>query len=184
MSIFGWGGETKEQLKDKIVDLSEQLTSARDEKITAQISESRTQSDFDARQEQERAQNQIEVARLNRNIKVLKADFDEAIDYVINEKTTAMDKEFLSTKISYKKELRAEFQSELDSAKKAAKTTESAVAKFEGLYNGALLVIKALEAQLKEVNAMNGTLIEALPLVSATITTPSNSVVVGSGNES
>lgn len=184
MGIFGWGGQSKEELKEVIVNNENLITQLRDEKIEAQISESRAQSGFNAQKESDRANYQIGTAQLKRQIEVLEADLEDAVDSEVNNRITQLDKKAHEDRLATKKELRAEFGSELDTAKKAVASLTTESVKNKGLYDGALLVIKALEGQLRDVNAHVSTLVKVLPNVSAAITTPSHNVTVGSGNKS
>lgn len=184
MSIFGWGGETKGELKDKIVSLNETITEERDARVTAEIEVDRVETKFRAEAQNIQGDHEVEVANLHRKIDGMKASFEGNLDAEKVKQTKAMRVELEQDKVAYRKELKAEYQTNLDTFKKESKSAKEDAAKFNGLYGGALLVIKALEQQLKDSNALNTKLIGTLPQVSATITTPSNNVTVGSGNKS
>lgn len=184
MSIFGWGGETKGELKEKIVSLNETITEERDARVSAEIEVDRVETKFKIEAQGITGYHQIEVAGLNRKIEGMKASFDGSLEAEKVKQTKAMRAELEQDKAAYRKELKAEYQTNLDTFKKESKSAKEDAAKFNGLYSGTLLVIKALEQQLKDSNALNTKLIGALPQVSATITTPSNNVTVGSGNKS
>lgn len=188
MGILGWGEENKDQLKEKIVELNNQITTLRDEKIEAQISESRINSGFNAQKEADRANHQMATAQLQRRIQELEADYNDAVIAFQNSCELQNDKKMAEYRASVRKELRAEFGTEFDSLKKSVASLTTENSKHKGLYDGALLVIKALETQVTSLTKANSTLTEgivkALPTVSAEITTPNPSVVVGSGNKS
>lgn len=171
MSIFGWGGETKAELKDKIVCLENKITDFRDEKITSDIELNRVETNARADKESYRGLNQIEIAQLNRQIAVLEADFEDAVDADIAKKTKQNDAELAQAKKTHKAELKAEMGAELDQAKKDAKAAFIESTKNKGFYDGALLVIKALEAQLATSNKLNEILVKQLPEIKANFTT-------------
>lgn len=184
MGIFGWGGQSKEELKEVIVKNENLITQLRDEKIEAQISESRAQSGFNAQKEADRANHEVEVAQLERKIEGLEEDFNSKLSIAIKKDVTEREKSFSNAVVENRKAVRAEFGTELDTAKKAVASLTTESAKNKGLYDGALLVIASLQNQNKTLVDLNASLVEALPTVSATITTPNPSVVVGSGNKS
>ncbi len=184
MGIFGFGGQSKSELKEVIVKKEELITQLRDDKIEAQINLSRAQTGFNAQQESDRANHQVATAQLERRIQVLEADLDDAIEVGVNDRVSELEKEAHQNRVNTRKELRAEFGTELDGLKKSNKTLADESSKHKGLYDGALLVIRAQESHIKELVSLNASLVKALPTVSATITTPNPSVVVGSGNKS
>lgn len=184
--MFNWG-RTKKSVKDleaEVLRANDEVVLERQARIEAEIALSKRNATHASNIEEIRAENEGEVARLNREIEVLHSDKDDAVTSIVNSEVARLEKIALQERISTKKELRAEFGSELDTAKKAVASLTTESAKNKGLYDGALLVIQALQGQLKDVNALNATLIKALPTVSASITTPNPSVIVGSGNKS
>lgn len=184
MNIFGWRGQSKSNLKDIIVSNENLITTLRDEKIEAQISESRAQSGFNAQQEADRADHEVEVAGLKREITALEADKADAIEEEKTRLVLASEHELSRAIAQNKKDLRAEMGTEVDTLKKTNATLVVESAKNKGLYDGAVLVIASLQTQLNNANTFANTLVKALPVVSATITTPNPSVIVGSGNKS
>lgn len=184
MNIFGFGGQSKEELKKIIIDKENLITILRDDKIAAQISESRAQSGFNAQKESDRGGYEITVAQLNREIEKLNADFEDYCDSFVASKTLSLEKVANEDRARTRKELRSEFSTELDVLKKSNKTNLEDSLKYKGLYDGTLLIIKSLETQNKTLVDLNASLVKALPTVSAEITTPNPSVVVGSGNKS
>lgn len=178
-----------ENLKANIVALERIITELRDSKIEAQISESRAQSGFNAQQETDRSKSEVMVAKIKaehnialnkaeRGLDVLKADFAATVKLKVDSEKLALQKDYADKKINHKKELRAEFQAEIDSSKKAAKISETEAHNYKGLYNGALLVVKAFETQLAAANKLANTLVEALPEVKANIGSSAQTVTV------
>lgn len=178
MSIFGWAKQNRENLKKLIIQKEEFITQLLDDKITAEINLERVNSSAAAIREDDRAYHEVEVAKLKREIKNIEADTQEAINSGIRDYTDNSDAELSAAKISHKKELRAEFQSDLDIARKAAKSATEDANKSYGLYSGALLVIKALEKQLDTANKLNTTLVNSLPEVKANLNGGNQSVTV------
>lgn len=181
MNIFGWGEQGRKELKEIIVKNEKLITQLRDEKIEAQISESRAQSGFNAQKESDRAQHEVEIAQLNRKIETFDSDFSKNVTSFKNACELDYQKKIAEARAIVRRELRTENGVELDTLKKANKTLTDESSNNKGLYSGALLVIKALEGQLKNVNELNADLLKNLPTVSAQITTPS--VTVGSNNK-
>lgn len=170
MNIFGWKTQSKENLKEIIVNQENLITELRDEKISAQISENRAQSGFNAQQESDRGNYEIEMARLNRVISVLEDGKKDAIAVEVKRHKDVLTKEFAEKKVSFRKELRAEFTENDSTNKKTIKDLTEKHATASGNYNGALLVIKSLEKQLSEVNSLTKTLVNALPTMEAKLT--------------
>lgn len=173
--------KSRSELQEEVVRLNNLVTELRDDKISTQIDLSRANSGFNAQQESDRANNQIAKAQLLRRIEELEADSEDRVEACVNTRVTILNREALADRLAARKELRAEFGTELDTLKKSNASLITASAANKGLYEGALLVIKALETQLKSTNELNANLLKNLPTVSAEITTPS--VTVGSNNK-
>ncbi len=171
MNIFGWRKQDVKNLKAIIEQNENLITELHDEKIYAQISESRVQSGFNAQLEADRANHEVIVAQYQRKLEVLEASKHGAIDTEVKKLQAQYNKDLETAKAEFRKSLRAEF-TESDSSNKATikKLTEEN-AKNSGLYNGALLVIKSLETQLATTNKLNDTLVRQLPEIKANFTT-------------
>lgn len=176
MNIFG--GKGKEELREEILRLEKLVTDLRDATINAQISESRMLSGYNAQQESDRAKNEIEVASLRRVIEQLEADFNDKVVAFQNSTELDFAKRIQSERVVVRKELRAEFGSELESLKKQVKELTTDSSKNKGLYDGALLVIKSLEMQLYKSNDLNEKLVKAFPEVKANFSNTPTTVQV------
>lgn len=91
-------------------------------------------------------------------------------------KIAKCDKDLESDKISYRKYLRTEYNTRVDSLEKANKEFVQKVAGLEGENSGLHTTVGILEGQLDSMTNCVGNVISALPTVSAQITTPDISV--------
>lgn len=178
MNIFGWGGQSKEELKQIIINNENLITQLRDEKVSAQISENRAQTGFNAQQESDRGAYEIEMARLKHTISLLEDGKKAAVESEVKRHKDVLTKEFADNKVTFRKELRAEFTENDASNKKTIKDLIEKHATANGNYNGALLVIKSLEKQLEAANKLSLTLISAMPEVKANVGSSAQTVTV------
>ena len=70
--------------------------------------------------------------------------------------------------------MKADLNAKIDILEKELKSANV----YKGLYDGTLLVTKALEAQLKEANALTKVLVDAMPEVKANLNAGNQNVSV------
>lgn len=180
--MFNWGKKKSvKELEAEILTANDQVVIERQQRIDAEIALSGRDATHSQALEEVRSARQVEVAGLQREIEVLKEDLDSGIESGVNNRIKELEKEAHQDRLNTRKELRAEFGTELDTLKKANRTLTDESSKNKGLYDGALLVIKTLEGQLAATNKVHQSLVDALPEVTAQITTPA--VTIGSNNK-
>lgn len=169
----------KKALRAKIASLENLVTELRDKAVTAQISESRAQSGYNAQMESERARAEVMMANLRRQIVLLNDELDSDTNIRVIEIESHFSKKLEEEKASFRKNLKADMGDKIATLEKSNVNLQNENGKVKGLYDGALLVIKSLEAQLATANKLNTTLVEAMPTVNTEISgTPQQNVTV------
>lgn len=181
--MFNWG-RTKKSVQDleaEVLAANDNVVIERQQRIDAEIALSHRDATHEKQISEIRANNTIVVSNLQRQVSELESDLEDGIEAGVREATQQLEEQATRDRMITRKELRAEFGTELDTLKKSNASLITTSASNKGLYDGALLVIKSLETQLKTTNELNANLLKNLPTVSAEITTPS--VTVGSNNK-
>lgn len=185
--MFFTRGKSKSELENEIIELENRLTDERDLRINAEITLSRSESQFNSRLEEERSSNQIEVVRLEGQVKKLEASLENGIEAGVRTAKAQMERELESDKASYRKMLKNEYQDKSANIEKENKSLRQDKADLSGENSGLRESNKVLVGQLTQVNKfaekLSEAIVKSMPEVTANITTPNPSVVVGSGNK-
>lgn len=165
-----------ERLNEKVAYLEDQITGLRDSKINAQISESRVQAGFNAEMESMRASYEVREAQVLRKLRVLEDGKSEEISMRVK----TAKKDFESEVDSARKSLRAEYKDTIAKLESQIKTLTAEKENKTGLYNGSLLVVKALEKQVADYASLTSKFFANLPTVDVKLAKGDNNVTVNS----
>ena len=177
MSIFAkFTNKKVKNLNDKIDYLQRVITDLREAKINAQIDLSRERSGLNAELELKRCEFEVREARVLRELQKVKDSRDEAISSGIRN----AKKELFAEMETGKKALRVEYKETINKLESQVKSLTAEKENKTGLYNGALLVIKALEKQVADYSALTTKFFSNLPTVDVKIAKGDNNVTVNS----
>jgi hypothetical protein len=170
--IFGERGnkEVVSRLEKRIEELQNILKEQeihRIDRITQRIQDD---ADTQILSAKEVANARLEIVNLKGQIAEMKAtenyEHKNEIENLTLEHSVELREQADEIEDSYKKEITT-VKAEADAERKVSQ-------EYKGLYSGSLLVVKNLEAQVKDLMSLNASLLKALPGVDVKVTSPVN----------
>lgn len=145
-------------LKSTISHLNSIVADLQEENAECDIEIQRVRTSLNREIESLRGLNADQKASYDRSLTSINNDFEDRV----YEKECELEQNSRKEIAAEKKNLKAEFGDKIKTLESKVKDLEISKAKTEGLYSGTLLVIKALEEQLKQSNKTNESLQAAL----------------------
>lgn len=171
--------KNRQKLEAQVASLTSQLETAEDRVTRAESSEKDAQIKLTRKDtyykgviEDIRSIHEVEVNTKNRSIEVLEADLEDAVDSSTRDIQSKADKKLEDDKASYRKYLKTELNTKIDGLEKEVKKLAAESATATGQLAGANATIEILKGQLGTMSTITDKILNALPEVSANITTP------------